>query len=68
MVNVDDVAVVRMQEGHTAHATPEEAEADALKMINIYEQFASGVAGMPVVVGRKSRIESFAGAYHSKTC
>ena len=51
-----------VQEGHTAHATAEEAEADALKMIRVYEDFATNIAGMPVVVGRKSRIESFAGA------
>jgi len=50
------------QEGHTAHATAEEAEAEALAMIRMYEEFAVSQAAMPVVAGRKSKIESFAGA------
>lgn len=50
------------QEGHTAHATPEEAEEEALRMIRLYEEFAVTQAAMPVVPGRKSRLESFAGA------
>ncbi|GIL87293.1 hypothetical protein Vretimale_1754 [Volvox reticuliferus] len=50
------------QEGHTAHATAEEAEEEARRMIDVYTDFAVNVAGMPVVPGRKSRIESFAGA------
>lgn len=50
------------QEGHTAHATAAEAEAEAVQMINVYREFAEDMAAMPVVVGRKSRVESFAGA------
>jgi len=50
------------QEGHTAHATPEEAEEETIRMLRIYEKFAVEVAAMPVVAGRKSRRESFAGA------
>ncbi|KAG2438265.1 hypothetical protein HYH02_010963 [Chlamydomonas schloesseri] len=50
------------QEGHTAHATAEEAEAEARTMIDVYTDFAVHTAAMPVVPGRKSRIESFAGA------
>ncbi|GIL59364.1 hypothetical protein Vafri_14248 [Volvox africanus] len=50
------------QEGHTAHATAEEAEEEARRMIDVYTDFAVNMAGMPVVAGRKSRIESFAGA------
>jgi prolyl-tRNA synthetase len=50
------------QEGHTAHATAEEAEAMAIDMVNVYREFAEDVAAMPVIVGRKSRVESFAGA------
>ncbi|PNH09181.1 Proline--tRNA ligase [Tetrabaena socialis] len=50
------------QEGHTAHATAEEAEADARRMVEVYTDFATNMAAMPVVPGRKSRIESFAGA------
>ena len=44
------------QEGHTAHATADEAEEEALRMIRIYEEFASLTAAMPVVVGRKVRL------------
>eukprot|EP00878_Enallax_costatus_P035077 GHUV01039048.1.p1 GENE.GHUV01039048.1~~GHUV01039048.1.p1 ORF type:complete len:280 (+),score=82.69 GHUV01039048.1:359-1198(+) len=50
------------QEGHTAHATPEEAEAEAMKMLQVYKEFAVTQAAIPVIPGRKSRIESFAGA------
>ncbi|PRW57492.1 prolyl-tRNA synthetase [Chlorella sorokiniana] len=50
------------QEGHTAHATPEEAEEETIRMLRVYEDFACNVAAMPVIAGRKSRIESFAGA------
>ena len=50
------------QEGHTAHATAEEAAAETRQMIGVYEDFARTRAAMPVVAGRKSRIESFAGA------
>ncbi|KAG2429536.1 hypothetical protein HXX76_010771 [Chlamydomonas incerta] len=50
------------QEGHTAHATAEEAEAEARTMVDVYTDFAVDIAAMPVVPGRKSRIESFAGA------
>jgi prolyl-tRNA synthetase family I len=50
------------QEGHTAHATAQEAEEETIRMLRVYEDFAVNVAAMPVVAGRKSRIESFAGA------
>eukprot|EP01025_Chloroclados_australasicus_P064734 TRINITY_DN8683_c0_g1_i1.p1 TRINITY_DN8683_c0_g1~~TRINITY_DN8683_c0_g1_i1.p1 ORF type:complete len:363 (+),score=56.61 TRINITY_DN8683_c0_g1_i1:607-1695(+) len=50
------------QEGHTAHATAEEAEEEAMQMIRLYEEFAVNMAALPVVSGRKSRMESFAGA------
>lgn len=50
------------QEGHTAHASPEEAEEETVSMLKIYERFAQDIAAMPVVAGRKSRRESFAGA------
>jgi hypothetical protein len=39
-----------------------------MRFVRIYEQFATQVAGMPVVAGRKSRIESFAGALSCRTC
>ncbi|KAJ4811311.1 Proline--tRNA ligase [Rhynchospora pubera] len=50
------------QEGHTAHATFEEAEKEALQMINIYKDFAYEHAAIPVITGRKSKVETFAGA------
>jgi len=50
------------QEGHTAHATAEEAEAQTVRVLRLYESFARDVAAMPVVAGRKSARESFAGA------
>jgi prolyl-tRNA synthetase len=50
------------QEGHTAHATQEEAEAETLKMINVYEEFMRDVLAIPVIVGQKSEKEKFAGA------
>ncbi|KAF8412214.1 hypothetical protein HHK36_000174 [Tetracentron sinense] len=55
------------QEGHTAHATPEDAENEALQMINVYKKFAYEEAAIPVIVGRKSRVETFAGASRTYT-
>lgn len=55
------------QEGHTAHASEEEAEEEALQMIDIYRKFAYEEAAIPVVVGRKSRLETFAGAIRTYT-
>ena len=55
------------QEGHTAHATGAEAEAKAIEMVNVYAEFAEDVAAMPVIVGRKSAVESFAGANRTYT-
>jgi prolyl-tRNA synthetase len=50
------------QEGHTIHATAEEAEAETLQMLDVYREFAEGVMAVPVYVGRKSDKEKFAGA------
>jgi len=50
------------QEGHTAHATAEEAEAEARQMADVYTDFAVKEAAVPVIVGRKSESEKFAGA------
>jgi prolyl-tRNA synthetase len=55
------------QEGHTAHATAEEAEEEARRMLNIYRTFAEDYAAIPVVIGRKSEREKFAGALHTYT-
>jgi prolyl-tRNA synthetase len=50
------------QEGHTAHATYEEAEAETRQMLDIYTDFAVSEAAIPVIPGRKSESERFAGA------
>ena len=50
------------QEGHTAHATSEEAMAETVQMMNIYAQFAEEFMALPVVKGRKTANERFAGA------
>ncbi len=50
------------QEGHTAHATREEAEAETRQMVDIYTDFAVNDAAIPVIPGRKSDAEKFAGA------
>jgi prolyl-tRNA synthetase len=50
------------QEGHTAHATYEEAEAETRQMLDIYTDFAVRDAAIPVIPGRKSDAERFAGA------
>ncbi len=55
------------QEGHTAHATREEAEAEAIKMLNVYGDFAENYMAVPVVKGVKSPNERFAGALDTYT-
>src|SRR5207253_4241856 len=50
------------QEGHTAHATREEAEAETIQMLNAYADFAITDAAIPVIPGKKSDAEKFAGA------
>ena len=50
------------QEGHTAHATVNEAKEEALRMLDIYEEFAKEAAAVSVIKGTKSEIEKFAGA------
>jgi prolyl-tRNA synthetase len=50
------------QEGHTAHATKEEAVAEAEQMLRVYSEFAEGFMAMPVLQGRKTESERFAGA------
>lgn len=53
------------QEGHTAHATHQEAEEETMRMIQIYRRFAEEFMAMPVIVGRKTQREKFAGALHT---
>ena len=50
------------QEGHTAHETEAEAEAETLKILALYKEFAESVLAMPVLDGPKSASEKFAGA------
>lgn len=50
------------QEGHTAHATEAEAKEEVLRMIEVYRRFAEEYMALPVIVGRKTESEKFAGA------
>jgi len=53
------------QEGHTAHATAEEAEEEAKKILEIYREVAEDVMAIPVFTGLKTDAEKFAGAEHT---
>ena len=55
------------QEGHTAHATREEAMEEAVKMLNVFADFAEKYMAVPVIKGVKSAIERFAGALETYT-
>ncbi len=55
------------QEGHTAHATREEAIAETMRILDLYTDFAVNDAAIPVIPGRKSESEKFAGAVNSYT-
>ena len=55
------------QEGHTAHATREEAVEEARRMVDVYARFAREFMAMPVIVGCKSENERFAGALDTYT-
>lgn len=50
------------QEGHTAHATHDEADDEAIKMLGVYRELAEDVLAVPVITGTKSESEKFAGA------
>jgi len=50
------------QEGHTAHATRQEAEEEAQRMLEVYADFAENYMAMPIIKGRKSESEKFPGA------
>ena len=50
------------QEGHTLHTTAEEAEGETLMMLGVYEEFMKNVLAIPVLTGKKSEKEKFAGA------
>src|ERR687885_205993 len=56
------------QEGHTAHATHDEAEDEARRMLGVYRDFMEGWMAMPVVTGQKTESEKFAGALRTYAC
>lgn len=53
------------QEGHTAHETEAEAETETMKMVRVYQRFAEDFMAVPVIVGKKTDSEKFAGAVHT---
>lgn len=55
------------QEGHTVHSTSEEAEAETLRMLNVYKDFFEKYLAIPVLTGRKTEKEKFAGAEYTMT-
>lgn len=55
------------QEGHTMHATEEEARNETLRMLKVYEDFQRNYLAMPVIVGKKTEKEKFAGAEDTYT-
>jgi prolyl-tRNA synthetase len=56
------------QEGHTAHATHDEAEEEARRMLGVYRTFMEEYIAMPVITGRKTEAEKFAGALRTYAC
>jgi prolyl-tRNA synthetase len=55
------------QEGHTAHATYDEAESETLEILGIYREFIENILAIPVITGLKSESEKFAGALKTYT-
>ncbi|NLI59895.1 MAG: proline--tRNA ligase [Clostridiales bacterium] len=55
------------QEGHTAHATEEEAQEETMKMLGVYREFSENVLAIPMVAGKKTEKEKFAGAVSTYT-
>ncbi|MGH7460780.1 MAG: proline--tRNA ligase, partial [Longimicrobiales bacterium] len=56
------------QEGHTAHATEDEAQEETVRMLGVYREFMDSWMAMPPVTGRKSDAERFAGAVRTYSC
>ena len=56
------------QEGHTAHATHDEAEEETRKMLGVYRTFMEQWIAMPVITGQKTQSEKFAGALRTYSC
>lgn len=55
------------QEGHTAHATAEDAQEETIRMLNVYAEFCENVLAIPVIKGKKTEKEKFAGAESTYT-
>jgi prolyl-tRNA synthetase len=55
------------QEGHTVHATQEEADEEVMKMLEIYKEFVENVLAVPAMTGKKSESEKFVGALYTMT-
>jgi prolyl-tRNA synthetase len=55
------------QEGHTAHATVEDADTEAMEILSIYKNLMENLLAIPVLVGKKSELEKFAGALYTVT-
>jgi prolyl-tRNA synthetase len=55
------------QEGHTAHATAEDAEERTIQMLNLYAAFCEEVLAIPMIKGKKTDKEKFAGAHSTYT-
>lgn len=56
------------QEGHTAHASHDEAQEETRRMLGVYREFMEGWMAMPVVTGQKTESEKFAGALRTYSC
>jgi prolyl-tRNA synthetase len=56
------------QEGHTAHATHDEAQEETRKILGLYRDFMEGWMAMPVITGQKTNAERFAGALRTYAC
>ena len=56
------------QEGHTAHATHDEAQEETIRMLGVYRSFMEGWMAMPVLTGQKTESEKFAGALRTYSC
>lgn len=56
------------QEGHTVHVTNDEADKFAREMLGVYKSFAEDYMAIPIIMGKKTESEKFAGALHTYTC
>lgn len=56
------------QEGHTVHETAKEAEAETMQMLNVYKDLFENYLAIPVITGKKTEKEKFAGAEYTLTC